>query len=178
MALSKTGRFLSKAEILGWGSSPPFQLKSLENGRFEKTPFPKDPFFRPRKGVVWTGVAYKYAGATRTPETARSGPKNHDSHRCDRILRSFLRPEIGQFSPHFRAISLPNYTVKLEQRANIHRRKFKKIQKRNCSPNLQMKSVPCRGRTCPDKMTLLKLPLARHCRSQYLSNHENHKMRS
>ena len=26
--------------------------------------------------------------------------KNHDSHRRDRILRFFLRLEIGQFSPH------------------------------------------------------------------------------
>ena len=27
--------------------------------------------------------------------------KNHDSQRRDRIVRIFLRPEIGQFSPHF-----------------------------------------------------------------------------
>ena len=30
MALSKTGRFLSKAEILGMGVFPPFQRKTLE----------------------------------------------------------------------------------------------------------------------------------------------------
>ena len=31
--------------------------------------------------------------------------KKHDSQRRDRILRFFLRPEIGQFCPHFGAIS-------------------------------------------------------------------------
>ena len=31
--------------------------------------------------------------------------KDHDSHRRDRILRIFLRAEIGQFSPHLGAIS-------------------------------------------------------------------------
>ena len=31
----------------------------------------------------------------------------HDSQRRDRILQ----PETGQFSPHFAAIPLPNYTV-------------------------------------------------------------------
>ena len=34
MALSKTGRFLSKAEILGWGSSPPLQV--CTGGSFRK----------------------------------------------------------------------------------------------------------------------------------------------
>ena len=41
--------------------------------------------------------------------------KNHDSHRRDRILRLFLCLEIGQFSPHFGAISLLIYTVNLEK---------------------------------------------------------------
>ena len=31
--------------------------------------------------------------------------KNHGNHRRDRILPAFLRPDIGQFSPHFGAIS-------------------------------------------------------------------------
>ena len=41
--------------------------------------------------------------------------KKHDSQRRDRIL-FFLHAEIGQFSPHFGAISLLNYTVNLEKR--------------------------------------------------------------
>ena len=53
--------------------------------------------------------------------------KKHDSHRCDRILRFFLRLEIGQVSPHFGAISLLNYIVNLEKREKIHWRKLKKI---------------------------------------------------
>ena len=45
----------------------------------------------------------------------------------DRNLRFFLRPECGQFSPHFGAISSLNYTVSLEKREkNIHWRKFEK----------------------------------------------------
>ena len=41
----------------------------------------------------------------------------------------FLRPEIGQFSPHLGAVSLLSYTVKkLEKRGKIHCRKNKKIQ--------------------------------------------------
>ena len=43
------------------------------------------------------------------------GRKNHDSQRCDRILRFFLRPEIGQLSPHFGVISLLHYTENLEK---------------------------------------------------------------
>ena len=35
--------------------------------------------------------------------------KIHDGQRCDRILRLFLRPENGQFSPHFEAISLHRF---------------------------------------------------------------------
>ena len=58
----------------------------------------------------------------------KSGPKNHDSHRRDRILRFFLRPEIGQFSPHFGAISLLNYTENLETRGKNPREKIQKIQ--------------------------------------------------
>ena len=38
--------------------------------------------------------------------------KNHDSQRRDRILRFFLSPVIGQFSPHFGAISLLNYKLR------------------------------------------------------------------
>ena len=37
-----------------------------------------------------------------------------------------LRPKIGQFSPHFGAISLLNYTVNLEKREKNHWRNFKK----------------------------------------------------
>ena len=56
--------------------------------------------------------------------------KNHDSHRRDRILRFFLRPDIGQFSPHVGAISLLKYTVNLEKREKTLEKiqKFKKIQ--------------------------------------------------
>ena len=42
--------------------------------------------------------------------------KNYDSHRHDRILRIFLRPEIGPFSPHHGAIPLLNYTKNLEKK--------------------------------------------------------------
>ena len=56
--------------------------------------------------------------------------KNHDSHRRDRILRFFLRPEIGQFAPHFGAISLLNYTVSLEKREKHPLEKIQKMQ--NC----------------------------------------------
>ena len=42
--------------------------------------------------------------------------KNHDSQRRDRILRFFLRPEIGQFFPRFGAISLLHNTEKLEEK--------------------------------------------------------------
>ena len=42
--------------------------------------------------------------------------KTHDSQRRDGILRFLLRPEIGQISPHFVAISLLNHTGDLERR--------------------------------------------------------------
>ena len=35
---------------------------------------------------------------------------DHDSQRRDRILRFFFNPRMGQFSPHYGAISLLNYT--------------------------------------------------------------------
>ena len=57
-----------------------------------------------------------------------SGPENHDSQRRDRILRPFLRPEIGQFSPHFGMISLPNYTENLEKNEKHPLEKIQKIQ--------------------------------------------------
>ena len=38
----------------------------------------------------------------------------------DRILRFFLRPDFGQFSPHVGAISLLGYTANLEKREKIH----------------------------------------------------------
>ena len=50
------------------------------------------------------------------------------SQRRDRILRFFLRPEIGQFSPHFGAISLLNCTVNLEKRGENPLEKIKKNQ--------------------------------------------------
>ena len=50
--------------------------------------------------------------------------KSHGSQRCDRILRSFLRPVVGQFSPHFGAISLLSYTENLQRNEKIHGRKF------------------------------------------------------
>ena len=74
--------------------------------------------------------------------------KTHDSQRRDRILRSVLRLQIGQLSPHFGAIALLNYTENLEKRETIHWRKVKKSSGET-SPKLQI-SVPCRGRTCPD----------------------------
>ena len=64
------------------------------------------------------------------------------------ILRFFLRPEIGQFSPHFEVISLLNYTENLEKKEKNPLEKTQKIQWRNF-PKLQI-SVPCRVRTCPD----------------------------
>ena len=36
----------------------------------------------------------------------KSEPEKHDSQGHDRILRLFLLPEIGQFSPHFQVTSL------------------------------------------------------------------------
>ena len=39
------------------------------------------------------------------------GPTNHDSQKRDKILRIVLRPEIGQFFPHFGALSLANCTI-------------------------------------------------------------------
>ena len=53
--------------------------------------------------------------------------KNHDSHRRDRILRFFLRPKIGRFSPYFGVISSLNYTEHLEKREKIRWRKFKNL---------------------------------------------------
>ena len=55
--------------------------------------------------------------------------KTIDSHRRDRILRIFLRPEVGQFSPHLGAISLLNCTMNLEKREKdpletIHKKKL------------------------------------------------------
>ena len=75
--------------------------------------------------------------------------KNHDSQRRDRILRFFLLPEIGQFSPHFGAISLLNYTVNLEKRERkVRWRKFKKSSG-DGAPKLQI-CVPCRGQMRPE----------------------------
>ena len=65
----------------------------------------------------------------------RDQKKNHDSQRRDRILRFFLRPEIGQYSPYFGAISLRNYTVNPEKKGKIHWRNSKKSVEtapRNC----------------------------------------------
>ena len=52
--------------------------------------------------------------------------KNHDSQRRDRILRFFLRPEIGQLSSHTQThtISLLTCTENLENRRKIHWRIF------------------------------------------------------
>ena len=41
--------------------------------------------------------------------------KTHDSQRNDRILRFFLRPEIGQFYPHFVLSGLPNANAKSQR---------------------------------------------------------------
>ena len=50
------------------------------------------------------------------------------------ILRLFLRPEIGQFSPHFGAISLMNYTENLEKKENnpLEKKKPMETAPRNC----------------------------------------------
>ena len=42
----------------------------------------------------------------------------------------FFRPEIGQFSPHFGATSLPNYTENLEKKGKIYWRKSNKKSSR------------------------------------------------
>ena len=73
--------------------------------------------------------------------------KNNASQRRDMILRFFLRPEIGQMSPHFGAISL-SHTVNLEKRERFRWRKFKKSSG-DGALKLQI-SVPCRGRTRPE----------------------------
>ena len=74
--------------------------------------------------------------------------KNYDSQRRDRILRLFLRPEIGQFSPHFGAISLLNCTQDLEKKEKNPLEKIQKVHSGETSRKLRI-SVPCRGRTCP-----------------------------
>ena len=75
--------------------------------------------------------------------------KNHDSHRLDRILRFFLRPEIGQFSPHLDSASLLSYSVNLEKREKSTGENSKQCSGEG-APKLQI-SVPCRSRTCPEK---------------------------
>ena len=79
--------------------------------------------------------------------------KKHDSQGRDRILHFLLRPEIGQFSPHFGAISLPNYTENLEKREKSAGENNKKKASGDGAPKLQI-SVPCRGRTRPDLLTV------------------------
>ena len=69
-------------------------------------------------GLLWPR---KFLGVFRDQES-------HDSQRRDRILRSFVPPEIRQNCPHFGAVSLLSYTINLEKREKIHWRKFKKIQ--------------------------------------------------
>ena len=67
--------------------------------------------------------------------------KYHDSHRRDRILRFFLHPEIGQFSPHFGAISFLNYTENLEKRKKSTGEKF--------PPKIQCRQRPEIPDFCP-----------------------------
>ena len=76
-----------------------------------------------------------------------SGPKNHDSHRRDKILRFFLRPGIGQFSPHFGVLFLLNHTEKPGKKGKNPQEKIQKMIKssRDGAPKLQI-SVPCCGR--------------------------------
>ena len=62
------------------------------------------------------------------PNAIFQNQKKHDSQRFARILCFFLRPEIGQFSPHCGADFLLNYTEQLETKEKIHWRNFKKIQ--------------------------------------------------
>ena len=63
-------------------------------------------------------------------------------------LQAFLlHPEIGQFPPHFRAISLPNHKENLEKREKSAGANSKKTVDHS-SPNLQI-PVPCRGWTRP-----------------------------
>ena len=67
----------------------------------------------------------------------------------------FLQPEIGQFSPRYWAISLPNHTVNLEKR---EKNPLEEISKSSGdgAPKLQI-SVPCRGRTRPDSIELIAI---------------------
>ena len=80
----------------------------------------------------------------------------NDSQRRDKILRFSLRPENGQFSPHLaRAMPLLNYTLKhLEKRENNPLEITQKKSSGDGAPKLQI-SVPCRGRTCPEKRIIL-----------------------
>ena len=61
--------------------------------------------------------------------TKRNAANRHlEMPRRDRILYFFLRPEIGQFSPHFGSISLLNYTEDpLEKIQKLQWRDFPKI---------------------------------------------------
>ena len=98
--------------------------------------------------------------------------KKRDSHRRDRILRFFLRPEIVQFSPHFGAMSILNYTVNQEKRGKKSIGEFKKIQWRR-APQLQI-SVLCRGRKCPDFNRTLLIHFSSSTCSLCVSGPHNH----
>ena len=62
----------------------------------------------------------------------------------------FLCPEIGQFSPHFGAISLRRHTENLEKKDQNPLEKIQKNSSGDGAPKLQI-SVPCCGRTRPSK---------------------------
>ena len=84
--------------------------------------------------------------------------------RRDRILRFFLRPENGQLSPLFGAISLLTSTINLEKRGKTSTGENSEKSSGDSAPKLQI-SVPCRGRTCPElrrqKLILSEAQLAR-----------------
>ena len=121
------------------------------NGCVLKVPAPvgvarTDPEMGPIASLS-LGLA-EYRSQPRVTQVIIGTEKKHASHRRDRILRFFLRPEIGQFSPP-EAISLPNYTVNLEKREKITGENSNKKSSGDGAAKLQI-SVPCRGRTCPE----------------------------
>ena len=108
-------------------------------------------FDRPFLGWSQISGCKKETHTTESKTPIIGTEENHDSQRRDRILHFSLRPEIGQFSPHFGVISLLNYTENMEKRETypLESSKFKQKSSGDGAPKLQI-SVLCRGRTCPD----------------------------
>ena len=69
---------------------------------------------------------------TKIPKDQNRDPRNHDSQRLDKILRMFLGPEIGQFSAHFGALSIPHCTENLEKSTGENLKNPVETASQNC----------------------------------------------